>query len=159
MAKETIGTMVEAGNASAGPPLGPALGPTGININEVINSINEKTSDFTGMKIPVKVIIDTETKNFEIKVGSPPTSALIKKELGLEKGTQDGTPVGNLGFDQLIKIVNMKKDSLLANDIKGAVKEVAGSCLSLGVTIEDMSAKDFTSELDSGKFNDRFTVI
>lgn len=156
MAKDTIETMVEAGNASAGPPLGPALGPSGININEVIKSINEKTSDFTGMKIPVKVIIDTETKNFEVKVGSPPTSALIKKELSLEKGTQDGTIVGNLGFDQLMKIVNMKKDSLLANDVKTAVKEVAGTCLSLGVTIEGMPAKDFTSKLDSGKFDDRF---
>lgn len=155
MAKETVETMVDAGNASAGPPLGPALGPTGININEVITAINKKTSDFTGMKIPVKVIIDTETKNFEIKIGSPPTSALIKKELNLEKGTQDGTAVGNLDLDQLMKIVNMKKDSLLAGDIKGAVKEVAGTCNSLGVTIEGMPARDFTSELNSGKFNDK----
>jgi len=155
MAKETIETMVEAGNASAGPPLGPALGPTGININEVINTINEKTSDLKGMKIPIKVIIDTETKKFEIKLGSPPTSALIKRELSLEKGTRDGTPVGDLSLDQLMKIVNMKRDSLLANDIKGAVKEVAGTCGSLGVTIEGISAKDFISELNSGKFNNR----
>lgn len=155
MAKETIKTMVEAGNVSAGPPLGPALGPTGININEVINAINEKTSDLKGMKIPIEVIIDTETKEFEIKVGSPPTSALIKRELNLEKGTQDGTSVGNLSLDQLMKIVNMKRDSLLANDIKGAVKEVAGTCVSLGVTIEGISAKDFTSELNSGKFDDK----
>ncbi|HDI72869.1 MAG: 50S ribosomal protein L11 [Candidatus Altiarchaeales archaeon] len=155
MAKETIETMVEAGNASAGPPLGPALGPIGININEVINTINEKTSDLKGMKIPIKVIIDTETKKFEIKLGSPPTSALIKRELSLEKGTRDGTPVGDLSLDQLMKIVNMKRDSLLANDIKGAVKEVAGTCGSLGVTIEGISAKDFISELNSGKFNNR----
>lgn len=153
MTKETIETMVEAGNASAGPPLGPALGPIGININEVINAINEKTSDLKGMKIPIKVIIDTETKKFEIKLGSPPTSALIKKELNLEKGTQDGTSVGNLSLNQLMRIVNMKRDSLLANDIKGAVKEVAGTCGSLGVTVEGISAKDFTSELNSGKFD------
>lgn len=157
MAKETIEILVDAGNASAGPPLGPALGPTGVNINEVVSAINEKTSDLRGMKVPVKVIIDIGKKEFEIRIGSPPTSALIKKELGLEKGRKgkDDGAVGNISIDQLMKIVNMKKDSLLANDIKCAVKEIVGSCSSIGITIEGMSAKEFTVELDSGKFDDR----
>lgn len=153
--KQTVDVMVDGGKASAGPPLGPALGPTGVNINEVINEINKKTADFAGMKIPVKVIIDTDTKNFEVTVGSPPTSALIKKEAGIEKGTQDGSVVGNLTFDHLMKIVNMKRDSLLANDLRGAVKEILGTCRTMGVTIEGIPAKEMRGEIDNGKFDDK----
>ncbi len=156
MKKETIEILVEGGKASGGPPLGPKIGPLGLNINDVVNAINEKTSGFSGMKIPVKVIVDPETKKFEIYVGSPSTSALIKKELELEKGTGNGNPVGNLSFDQLMKIVGMKKNSLLANDLKGATKEVVGACSSIGVTIEDKDAKEITKEIDSGEFDDRF---
>ncbi|HIE34016.1 MAG TPA: 50S ribosomal protein L11, partial [Candidatus Altiarchaeales archaeon] len=89
MAKTTIEVLVEGGKASGGPPLGPAIGPLGLNINEVVNTINQKTAEFEGMKIPVKVTVDTDTKEYAISVGSPPTSALIKKELGLEKATGD----------------------------------------------------------------------
>lgn len=156
MANETVEALVDGGNASAGPPLGPALGPMGVNINEVINTINQKTADFKGMKIPIKVIIDTDTKGFEVKIGSPPTSALIKKEIGLEKGTQDGTPVGNMTFEQLMKIVNMKRDSLLANDLKCAAKEIVGTCISIGVTIDEKAPKAVISGINSGEFDDKF---
>jgi len=149
-----VEALVDGGNASGGPPLGPALGPTGVNINQVVSAINEKTKDMAGMKIPVKVIIDPSTKEFEIEVGSPPTSALIKKELNLEKGTGDNNPVGNLSFDQLLKITKMKRDSLLAEDLKGAVKEVIGVCQSVGVTIEGKPTKEITAEIDEGKWDD-----
>jgi len=157
MAKETIEILVEGGKASAGPPLGPALGPTGINIGDVVNAINEKTKDFKGMKVPVSVIIDTNTKSYEIEIGTPPTSALIKKELGLEKGAKKGDEVvGNLNIEQLIKITNMKRDALLGNSLKAAAKEVAGVCGSMGVNIEDTTPKKFYAEIDSGKYDDRF---
>ncbi|RLI91986.1 MAG: 50S ribosomal protein L11 [Candidatus Altiarchaeales archaeon] len=156
MKKETIEILVEGGRATGGPPLGPQIGPLGLNINEVVNAINEKTSSFEGMKIPVKVIVDPETKKFEIELGSPPTSALIKKELGLEKGSTNGKPVGNLSFDQLMRIVKMKRDSLLSNDLKGAAKEIIGTCKSMGVTIEGKDAKEIIREIDSGEFDDRF---
>lgn len=157
MAKETIETLVEGGKASAGPPLGPALGPTGINIGEVVNTINEKTKDFEGMKVPVSVIIDTDAKTFEIEVGTPPTSALIKKELGLEKGSQKGDEiVGNLTIDQLIKVTNMKRDTLLGNSLKTASKEVVGVCISMGVSIEDVNPREFSAEIDSKKYDDKF---
>ena len=74
---EKIEALVEGGKASAGPPLGPALGPLGVNIGEVINTINEKTKDFAGMQVPVTVIVD-DKKNFEIKVGTPPASAMTE---------------------------------------------------------------------------------
>ena len=155
-AKQTIDLLVDGGKASAGPPLGPALGPTGVKVNEVVNAINEKTASYGGMKVPVKVVIDISTKKFDIVLGSPPTSALIKKECGILKGTNDGSVVGNITFDQLMKIVNMKKDEFLANDLKGAVKEVLGTCRSLGVTIDSISAKDLTSAINDGKFDDKF---
>ena len=81
MSKDTIDAMVNGGKASAGPPLGPALGPAGVNIGKVIAAINEKTKNFSGIKVPVKVVVDKDTKEFEIIVGSPPTSQLLKKEV------------------------------------------------------------------------------
>ena len=67
--QQTISSLVTGGEASAGPPLGPALGPMGVNIMQVIDAINEKTSDFKGMKIPVTVSVDAATKEWEIEVG------------------------------------------------------------------------------------------
>ena len=83
MAKQTISSLVTGGAASAGPPLGPALGPMGVNIMEVINGINDKTKDFEGMKVPVTVSIDSDTKKWEIEIGIPSASSLILKELSL----------------------------------------------------------------------------
>ncbi|MBN2251605.1 MAG: 50S ribosomal protein L11 [Candidatus Altiarchaeota archaeon] len=155
MAKETVESLVDAGNASAGPPLGPALGPTGVNIGKVVAEINEKTAPFKGMKVPIKVIVDTDNKDFEIKIGSPPASSLLKKEAGIETGAKDKNSAGDITFDQLLKVAKMKKDSLLAGDMKSAIKEVAGTCLSTGITIEGMRAKDFMAQVNEGKFDDR----
>ncbi|MCK4714601.1 MAG: 50S ribosomal protein L11, partial [Candidatus Aenigmarchaeota archaeon] len=87
MAEQTVDVVVEGGKANAAPPLGPALGPLGVNIQEVVDAINEKTKDLDGIKVPVKVIIDPATKKFRLEVGKPPASALILKELKLEKGS------------------------------------------------------------------------
>ena len=157
MAEQTIDVLVDGGKASGGPPLGPSLGPTGVNVGDVVNRINEKTKDFDGMKVPVKVIIDLDVKTFEIEIGTPPTSALIKKEIGLEKGTQDGGIVGDLTVEQLVKITKMKKDSLLANDLKSAVKEVVGVCVSTGISIEGTNPRDLFAEIDSGKYDDKIS--
>ena len=85
--KQTISSLVTGGEASAGPPLGPALGPIGVNILEVIEAINKKTSEFKGMKIPVTVSVDSDTKKWEIEVGIPSASALLLKEAGIQKGS------------------------------------------------------------------------
>jgi len=153
--KETIDILVDGSAATGGPPLGPALGPTGVNVKNVVDEINKKTSEYKGMKVPVKIIIDIPTKTFEIKVGSPPTSALIKKEIGIEKGTKDGSVVGDISFDKVVEIAKKKKESILAKDIKGAVKEVIGVCKTLGVNIEGTSPKEINSLIDSGKYNDK----
>ncbi len=152
---ETIEVLVEGGKASAGVPLGPALGPMGINVVQVVQKINEKTKSFEGMKVPVKVIVDPKTKAFEIKVGTPPTSSLIFKEIGAEKGS--GTPnkskAGNLTIDQVIKIAGMKQDSLMGKTLKDRAMEVTGVCVSGGVTIEGKDAKVFQKEIRDGKWD------
>ena len=86
MVEEIIEVLVEGGKASAGPPIGPALGPHGLNVVEVVNEINKLTKDFQGMKVPVKITIDPATKEFELRIGTPPASALIMEKASLEKG-------------------------------------------------------------------------
>lgn len=156
MAKaETIDLLVDGGSASGGPPLGPALGPTGIPVNKVVDEINKKTAGFKGMKVPVKISIDRASKSFEVNVGSPPTSALIKKELGLEKGSKDGSVVGDITLEKLVGIAKMKKDAMLANSLKTAVKEVMGTCISLRINVEGRSPKDVFADIDAGKYDDK----
>jgi large subunit ribosomal protein L11 len=156
--KKTVSALVNGGEASAGPPLGPALGPIGVNILQVVNTINEKTKDFPGMKVPVKVEVDTTTKQFTVEVGVPPTAALIIKESGVTKGsgTAGTNYAGDITMETAIKIAKMKIDSSYANDIQGAVKEVIGSCQSIGMTIEGKPAKDIYSEVSAGKYDELF---
>jgi len=154
-AKKVVEALVAGGQATAGPPLGPALGPLGVNVLAIVNKINEVTKDYAGMKVPVKVIVDTETKEFEVAVGTPTTSALIVSELKIEKGS--GSPkaqkVGNLSMEQVVRIARMKQAELLSPNLKAAVKEVLGSCVSMGVTVEGKDSKEVQKEIDEGKHN------
>ena len=145
--KKTVSALVTGGEASAGPPLGPALGPLGINVLQVVNTINDKTKDFSGMKVPVKVEVDSETKKFTVEVGIPPTTALIAKEAGITKGsgTAGKDYVGNISMENIVKIARMKIDVSYAIDLKNAAKEIIGSCVSSGIKIENKPAKEITS--------------
>lgn len=150
----TIEVLVPGGKATASPPLGPALGPLGVNVKAIIEKINELTKEFNGIQVPVRIAID-DKKAFIIQVGIPPTSALIKQELKIETGS--GTPnekiVGNLTIKGLAKIARMKKNDSLSKNVKNVAKEIVGTCLSLGVTIESMRAKDAIVAINSGKFD------
>ncbi len=154
---ETIEVLVDGGKASAGPPLGPALGPLGVNVAEIVKSINEKTKAFEGMKVPVKLTIDPKTKAYQIAVGTPPASALILKELGLEKGSGKSRTekVGNLTLEQVIKIAKMKETSLTGVSLKYKVKAIIGTCQSMGVTVENMEPKHIIKEINAGKYDDK----
>ncbi len=156
MAKETIEVLIEGGKATAGPPIGPSLGPLKVNVGAVVKAINEKTAEFKGMQVPVKIIVDTETKEFEIKIGTPPASALIKKELGIETAAHNPKTevVGNLSVEQLIKITKMKWDDLTGKTLKERMKEIAGTCVSMGVNIDGKRAKEFIKELNEGKYDE-----
>ena len=103
---QKISSLVTGGAASAGPPLGPALGPLGVNIMEIINAINEKTKDFEGMKVPVTVSVDTDTKKWDITIGIPSASALVLKEVGIQKGsgTSGAEWVGDIKMESVAKL-------------------------------------------------------
>jgi large subunit ribosomal protein L11 len=121
----------------------------------IVNRINEVTKDYAGMKVPVKVIVDPDTKAFEVTVGTPTASALIVSELKIEKGS--GTPntqkVGNLTMDQVVKIAKIKRPELLAKTLKGAAKEILGGCVSIGITVEGKDPREIQKEVDQGKYD------
>ena len=153
--KKVVEALINGGQATAGPPLGPALGPLGVNVLAVVNKINELTSSYAGMRVPVKITVDVDTKEFEVEVGMPTTSALIVKEAGIPKGS--GAPntetAGNISLEQVVKIAKIKMPALLAKDLKAAVKEIVGTCLSMGVTIDQKNPKTVLKEIDSGKYD------
>ena len=165
MASESVDVLIEGGKATAAPPLGPALGPLGVNIGQVVSDINKKTQEFKGMQVPVTVTVDPSTKAYTISVGTPPASALIKKEADIKKGA--GNPladkVADLVIEQIIKIAIMKEDDLLGSDLKAKVKEIVGTCQSMGVLVEGKPAHEVFAAIDAGKFdrqiNNRKTEI
>src|SRR4030065_1187826 len=117
---QKISALVTGGKASAGPPLGPFLGPMGVNIMEVINTINEKTKDFEGMKVPVTVSVDSDTKKWEIEIGIPSAAALILKEAGIQKrsGTSGTDWVGDIKMESVVKVAQTKLESSYASSLK-----------------------------------------
>ncbi len=157
MAKQTVETLIQGGKATAAPPLGPALGPTGVNIGQVVMEINKKTADLAGMQVPVKVTINTETKEFTIEIGTPPAAALIKKEAGVEKGSSNPLTekVADLKIEQLIKIAKTKQDSLLGADLKAKIREIAGTCQSMGILIEGLPAQEALAAISSGRYDEK----
>ena len=157
--KQTISSLVTGGEASAGPPLGPAMGPMGVNIMQVIEAINEKTKEFKGMKIPVTVSVDTDTKEWEIEVGIPSASALLLKEAGFQKGSStSGTEwAGDITADSIVKVANVKLETSYASSLKSVAKQIVGTCVSLGIKIEGKTPKEFTAEINDGKWDSKFT--
>ncbi len=160
MEKDVIEILVEGGKASAGPTIAPKLAMYKLKVNEVIQKINEKTKEYEGMQVPVKIIIDKETKAYEIEVGIPPVSSLIKKELGIEKAklTEEDkakgiTSLGDLKMEQVVKIAKIKREELLAKDLKSAVKMVLGTAVSMPITVEGKRAKEIIKEVDEGKWD------
>jgi len=191
MSKETIEMLVEGGNAKPGPTTAPKFSQFKINMGELFNKINQETKEYKGMNVPVKVIIDTDTKEYTIKVGVPPVSSLIKKELGLDKIGSSGSKkaaaqpekgkekakekkeevkevkgeakevkgekkiVGNLTIEQCIKIAKMKQSGLLSKNLKNAVKEIVGSCVSMPITVDGKPPKQVLKEIDKGIYDSK----
>ena len=154
---QKISSLVTGGGASAGPPLGPALGPLGVNIMEVIKAINDKTKDFEGMKVPVTVLVDPDTKKLEIEVGIPSAAALILKEAGIQKGSgASGSEwVGDVTIDVIAKIANTKLEKSYASSLKSVAKTIIGTCLTLGIKVEGKTPKEITAEITEGKWDEK----
>jgi large subunit ribosomal protein L11 len=154
---DTIEVLVPGGEADPGPPLGPELGPTPVDVQAVVGEINDQTAAFDGTEVPVTITYEDDG-SFEIGVGVPPTAELVKDEAGFETGS--GEPqtnfVADLSVDQIKQIAEQKHPDLLSYDLESAAKEVVGTCTSLGVTIEGEDPREFKERIDSGEYEDVF---
>ena len=155
MVEKKFNFIVPGGGATGGPPIGPALGPMGINIMQIVSEINKQTGEYKGTPVPVDVLIDTDTREFTVKVGMLSTFALLTQAVKVSKGS--GTPhsvkVGDLTMDELISVARKKRAGLYAASLKGAVREVLGTCHSMGVTVDGKSAGEVQELIKSGAYN------
>ena len=156
-AKIIVKALVTGGSASGGPPIGPAVGPTGINIKDVVDAVNEQTMMFKGLTVPVRIECDPETKQFEIFVETPSTASLLLKEVGVEKGASNPgeEKIGNITLDQIISVATAKKDIFLEKTFKNCVKTVLGTALSVGLTVEGEDPRIIQKRIDNGEYDSK----
>ena len=132
--KAKVKLQLSGGQATPAPHVGPALGQHGVNIGQFVQQFNERTRDFQGTTVPVELTVYTD-RSFDFILKSPPASVLIRKAVGLAKGS--GTPsretVGSITREQLEQIAKTKMKDLNARDVEGAVRQVMGTCRSMGV--------------------------
>ncbi len=135
--KAIIKLQIEAGKANPAPPVGPALGQHGVNIMGFCKEYNERTSSQTGSIIPVEITV-FQDGSFTFVTKTPPTTDLLKKALGLEKGAADAgrEKVGVLSRDKLREVAELKAKDLNAVNIEGAERIVEGTARSMGIEIE-----------------------
>jgi large subunit ribosomal protein L11 len=150
-----IKLLVDGGEMKPGPIVGQKLGPIGVNIGAVISDVNKATAEFKGTKVPVTLDVDPKTKKFKVEVSSPPTSELLKKEMGLESGSGDHkkNKVANISIEQVIKVTKIKFPNMLAREFKSAVKSVIGSCISLGILVENKIGNEIERDIENGVFD------
>lgn len=135
--KKVVKIQIEAGKANPSPPVGTALGPTGVNMMNFCKEFNDLTKDRAGFVLPVIVSI-YEDRSFTFVVKKPPVVVLIKKAIGLEKGSgqPNKSKVGKMSLAQLEDIAKQKMEDLNARDVDAAKKIVAGTARSMGVIVE-----------------------
>jgi large subunit ribosomal protein L11 len=131
-----------------------------VNVLAVVNKINQKTQEYGGMKIPVKVVVDTESKEFDIDVGIPTSAALVAKEAGIEKGSElpGRESVGNIRFEQAVEIADIVNQKIGLKDLKPVVLQVLGTCRSMGVTVDGKPASQVTQEVEEAEYSDQLKV-
>jgi len=147
--------LVDGGAMKPGPAVAQKLGPAGINMGKMISDINNATKEFTGIKVPVSVDVNTKTKTYKIDVSTPSVAEMLKKEFSLEKGS--GQPhkikTANAAIEQIMKIAKMKESGMLTKNFKAALKTVLGSCISMGMLVESKSPKVVSAEIDKGDYD------
>lgn len=161
MVKKTFNFIVNGGKATGGPPIGPAIGPMGVNIMQIVNVINNKTAEYDGLPVPVELIIETDDKSFEVKVGMLTTFALISQTTGIDKGSGEPNKnfVADLTFKELVNIAKKKQEGIYAASLKAAVSEILGTCQSAGVTVDGVRAKELQKAISDGKYEEQFNEL
>jgi large subunit ribosomal protein L11 len=160
---EIIELLVEGGKAAPGPSTAPKLSALKLNVGEIFAKINQLTKQFEGMDVPVKIIVDKQTRKYEIEIGLPPTSSLLKKEAGIEiaKITREEKEkgkkwVGNISFEKVLKVTKMKEKELEGKNLKSKVKQVLGTCLSLHLLVDNKDPREVIKEIDQGVYDKYF---
>ena len=148
--------MVEGGKSSTTPAMAQTLGPLKMDMQGILKDINEKTSTYQGLKVPVELNVVEKDKTYEIIVKSPPASELIKSELKIPKGSSEPEKkkVANISVEQLIKVAKMKMESLFTENLRSSMSAIAGTCNSLGVLIEGNDSRTFNKLLNEGKYDE-----
>jgi len=151
-----IKLLVDGGAMKPGPALSQKMGPLRMNMGKIIGDVNKATAEFSGMKVPVTLDINTKTKEYKVIVATPPTSALLKKEISLEKGSPEPNKLkmGNLAIENIIKVAKIKEKDMTVNSMNEAVSAVLGTCVSLGLLVESKDPKEIVREVEQGKYND-----
>lgn len=159
--KVVVRAMVRGGAASGGPPIGPAVGPTGINIKDVVDEINAQTMVFKGLTVPVRIECNSETKQFEIFIETPSTASLLLKEAGVEKGSRNAgeEKISDVTFEQLINVAKAKRDIFFDKTFKACVKTVLGTALSIGATVEGEDPRVIQERIDNGDYDDMIKEV
>jgi len=154
--EKVVTVQIEGGNARPGPPLGPTLSALGLNVKQVVDEINRKTEQYKGMTIPVKIIVNTKTKEYRIEVGIPTTTALLLRAVGAKEPSGDPMhqKIGDLPFEKIVEIALMKKPQLLAKSLRGAVKMILGSARSIGITVDGKDPKEVSRLVDQGYYDE-----
>jgi large subunit ribosomal protein L11 len=150
-----IKLLVDGGEMKPGPAVAQKIGPLGINMGKIIQDVNKATAEFKGTKVPVSLDVDPKAKTYKIEVSSPPTSELLKKEFGLESGSGDHkkNKIANASIEQVIKVAKTKHSSMLAKEFKSAVKSVVGSCVSLGILVENKLGTETSKDIEAGVYD------
>ncbi|HEV8050712.1 MAG TPA: 50S ribosomal protein L11 [Thermoplasmata archaeon] len=145
---DEVSVLVEGGKATPGNPLGPALGPLGVNVVQVVQQINEQTKGFAGMRVPVVIKVDPATRAFTLVVGRPPVAALLLKEAGKEKGSgkAKGETIGDVPLDAIRRIADAKGEDLFGRSIEEKVNQVIGTCVSMGLTVDGQDPRALLKE-------------
>ena len=135
--KTIVKLQVVGGKATPAPPVGTALGPHGINLQQFVSQFNDATKDKIGQVIPVEITI-YEDRSFELKLKTPPAAYLLRVAAGLEKGSGEPNKktVGKVTKDQVKQIAEQKMVDLNANDVEGAMKIVEGTARSMGIEVK-----------------------
>ncbi len=155
MAEVILKLLVPGGKATPGPPIGPALGPLGINAGKVVADINKATGKFAGMMVPVVLKINPATKEYEIEIGTPYTSALLLKEAGKEKGASNPGKevIADLPLSSIVEIAKQKIEQMNTSDLRSAVLQVLGTCVSAGINVDGRSPKEVQAAIKRGEIS------
>ena len=145
---DEVSVLVEGGKATPGAPLGPALGPLGVNVVQVVQQINELTKGFAGMRVPVIVKVDPATRAFTLVVGRPAVAALLLKEAGKEKGSgkSKSEVVGDVSLEAIQRIAQAKGEDLYGRGPAEKENQVIGTCVSMGLTVDGQDPRALLKE-------------